>query len=415
MSVIRVMAVVGAAALAIGAVTPLAAAATSSRPAPSVASMDVTAGITAGGSLISIVGANFTHVKAVYFGGTKARSVQVRSSSVLLVSSPPHAAGRVYLQVVTTAGRSARTATGRFSYEPLSLTATHLNGGMTAAQAIALSARYQARAAVRSEGARALGVTKWTSAVGAAVVSRAKSWLGLPYSWAGGTQSGPSLGQCDWGHGGGGWFDCRLWGFDCSGLVLYSVAPYRGLVHYAATQYTQAGAFHPSLDELRPGDLVFFSHDHTVAGIHHVAIYIGDGKVIQAPQSGFKVSTAQLVDVLPTQYYGATRPLSTGKQAPSPIVSRLSGTTSSPDGAGRITITGRNFSPGSVVLFGSTHATEVIVHSSTTLVVRVPKHAAGEVPLRVVNAWGISAASEASFTYASPQTTPTPTAPAPVA
>ena len=56
--------------------------------------------------------------------------------------------------------------------------------------------------------------------------------------------------------------------------------------HYAPNQYTQAGSFHPSTGQLMPGDLVFWSDNGTVGGIGHVAIYIGNGNVVQAPFSG---------------------------------------------------------------------------------------------------------------------------------
>jgi cell wall-associated NlpC family hydrolase len=78
--------------------------------------------------------------------------------------------------------------------------------------------------------------------------------------------------------------------------------------HYAASQYGSAGKFHPSSSEFQPGDLLFWSSNGTVAGIHHVAIYIGNGNVVQAPQSGdiVRVTPWNKVD---WGYFGATRPL----------------------------------------------------------------------------------------------------------
>jgi len=57
-----------------------------------------------------------------------------------------------------------------------------------------------------------------------------------------------------------------------------------------------------------PGDLVFWSSNGSVSGIHHVAIYIGNGNVLQAPQSG---SVIQITPVLQVSWglFGATRPL----------------------------------------------------------------------------------------------------------
>jgi cell wall-associated NlpC family hydrolase len=77
--------------------------------------------------------------------------------------------------------------------------------------------------------------------------------------------------------------------------------------HLASIQYLQ-GSVHPDTSSLMPGDLVFWSADGTVAGIHHVAIYIGGGNVVQAPESGDIVRVTPLGEVS-SGYFGATRPL----------------------------------------------------------------------------------------------------------
>lgn len=145
----------------------------------------------------------------------------------------------------------------------------------------------------------------WSAARGQDAVARAERWLGTMYAWAGGNASGPTYGVCA---GDGAFNDCHVDGFDCSGLTLYAWAPYLYLDHYAASQFSQAGAYHPSVSNLMPGDLVFWSADGTQAGIHHVAMYVGGGNVIQAPQSGQVISLAPL-DQITWGYFGATRPL----------------------------------------------------------------------------------------------------------
>ena len=145
----------------------------------------------------------------------------------------------------------------------------------------------------------------WSAARGREAVRRAERWLGWMYAWAGGNASGPTYGVCA---GDGAYNDCHVRGFDCSGLSLYAWAPYMRLDHYAASQYWQAGSFHPSTSQLLPGDLVFWSSNGAPSGIHHVAIYIGGGNVIQAPQSGSVIQITPLFDV-DWGYLGATRPL----------------------------------------------------------------------------------------------------------
>jgi cell wall-associated NlpC family hydrolase len=145
----------------------------------------------------------------------------------------------------------------------------------------------------------------WTAAMGQTAANRALQYLGTPYAWAGGSVSGPTVGVCVHGAAHN---DCHLTGFDCSGLALFGWAPYLSMAHNAATQYG-SGRSHPEITALLPGDLVFWSGNHAVTGIHHVAIYVGNGNVIQAPQSGDIVRITPLNQVS-SGYYGATRPLS---------------------------------------------------------------------------------------------------------
>jgi cell wall-associated NlpC family hydrolase len=54
------------------------------------------------------------------------------------------------------------------------------------------------------------------------------------------------------------------------------------LSHNAAAQYYSTR--HVSLADLQPGDLIYFGHP-----IHHVGIYIGGGRMIEAPYTGADV------------------------------------------------------------------------------------------------------------------------------
>jgi cell wall-associated NlpC family hydrolase len=72
--------------------------------------------------------------------------------------------------------------------------------------------------------------------------------------------------------------------FDCSGLVVYSWrAAGVKLTHYSRAQYEQTERI--SLKDAVPGDLAFYFEN----GAHHVAIYIGDGKVVHASDYGIGV------------------------------------------------------------------------------------------------------------------------------
>lgn len=125
-----------------------------------------------------------------------------------------------------------------------------------------------------------------------AVVGRALSQVGVPYAWGGGDFNGPTQGVRDGGvadsHG-----DYLKTGFDCSGLMVYAFAGGGVfLPHYTGYQY-QAGRKVPS-SEMRRGDLLFYGYN----GSQHVALYLGDGQVVEAAQSG------TLVRVAPVNWYG---------------------------------------------------------------------------------------------------------------
>lgn len=144
----------------------------------------------------------------------------------------------------------------------------------------------------------------WSAARGQAAANKALSQLGVAYSWAAGGYFGPSYGVDS--PGTDGWNDANVFGFDCSGLTMFGWYPALSLPHYAASQY-YSGSFHPQPGQFLPGDLLFWS-DGGADAIHHVAMYIGNGNVVQAPNSGDVVRITPW-DQVSYGYFGATRPL----------------------------------------------------------------------------------------------------------
>ncbi len=119
-----------------------------------------------------------------------------------------------------------------------------------------------------------------------AVIARALSRIGMPYAWGGGNASGPSRGIRDGGVADS-YGDYNKIGFDCSGLMIYAFAGVRSLPHYSGYQYS-AGRQVP-LSRMRRGDLLFWGGP---GGIHHVALYLGGGQMVEAPESGLRVRIA---------------------------------------------------------------------------------------------------------------------------
>ncbi|MEU5991786.1 NlpC/P60 family protein [Spirillospora sp. NPDC047418] len=117
------------------------------------------------------------------------------------------------------------------------------------------------------------------SAKAMGAVRAALSQRGVPYSWGGGNASGPSYGTAQ---------GANIKGFDCSGLTLYAYAQVGiTLPHYTGSQFT-AGT-RVSQSHLKPGDLVFFYSD-----LHHMGLYIGNGKMVHAPQTGDVVKISSI-------------------------------------------------------------------------------------------------------------------------
>jgi cell wall-associated NlpC family hydrolase len=138
------------------------------------------------------------------------------------------------------------------------------------------------------------------------VIDAALAMRGTPYSWGGGTAEGPSRGSCCSPSGKSG---AGIQGFDCSGLTTYAFAQVGiNLSRTAAAQAGEGKRIPASAGQqaLRPGDLVFYGYVATQnSTIHHVGIYLGGGRMINAARPG----TVVRIDALSSMpdYAGGAR------------------------------------------------------------------------------------------------------------
>jgi cell wall-associated NlpC family hydrolase len=130
-----------------------------------------------------------------------------------------------------------------------------------------------------------------------AVVAEAQKYIGVPYLWGG---TDPSK------------------GLDCSGFTQLVYGNLGVDLPRTSSQQATAGRPVASVADARPGDLVFFDYSSGRAGIDHVGVYVGNGKMIAAPQPGEAVKVQDVGNptvirrVLPEQ---TTMPASSGGAA----------------------------------------------------------------------------------------------------
>jgi soluble lytic murein transglycosylase-like protein len=118
-------------------------------------------------------------------------------------------------------------------------------------------------ASVLADATGAGGARSTTGATGRSVVDAAKKYLGTPYVFG---STDPDK------------------GLDCSALVQRAFADLGIKVPRLSNQQAKVGEAVPNLAQAKPGDILAFD-----SPVDHVAIYVGDNKMIAAPKPGDEV------------------------------------------------------------------------------------------------------------------------------
>ncbi|GAA3944741.1 hypothetical protein GCM10023085_28510 [Actinomadura viridis] len=116
------------------------------------------------------------------------------------------------------------------------------------------------------------------------VIRAAYTRLGWPYVWGGESEAEG--------------------GYDCSGLMQFAFAKAGISLPRVAADQARAGWVIP-YSKAQPGDMLIWANDPTAPGyISHIALYIGDGKMIAAPRRG---TVVQVQNVYTRNMKGAVR------------------------------------------------------------------------------------------------------------
>jgi hypothetical protein len=122
---------------------------------------------------------------------------------------------------------------------------------------------------------------------------------GIPYSWGSGDLNGPTCSGNMSNAAANAAGDYAKAGFDCSGLSRYLVYQASDIEIPRTSEQQYANGMEIGPEDALPGDLVFPNHSFEGGGPGHVQVYVGDGKVVEAQQSGTDVMFS---DVGPSRF-----------------------------------------------------------------------------------------------------------------
>ena len=336
---------------------------------PTVSTVSPSSGPVAGGTAVTITGANFATGATVTFGSASATSVTVVSGTQITATTPAGSAGAVTVTVINSNGLSGNLASGFTYIGTPTVSSVSPNSGSTSGGTVVTitGANFAGGATVTFGSAAATSVTVVTGTTITATTPAGSTGavtvtVTNPLSQSGSLANG----------------------------YTYVVKP------------TVSGVS-PSSGPVAGGTSVTITGTNFAAG---ATVTFGSA----AATNVVVVSGTQITATTPAGSAGAvTVTVTVNGQSGSlaggftyigtPTVTSVSPSSGTTTGGTGVTITGTNFASGATVKFGSAAATNVVVVSSTTITATTPAGSAGAVTVTVTNPLSQSGSLANGYTY----------------
>jgi uncharacterized protein (TIGR03382 family) len=347
--------------------------------APVVSAINPDNGPSAGGTAVTLTGANFANGATVTIGGVAATSVVVSNTSSLTATTGGHAAGVVDVVVRNPDGQTGTFPRG-FTYNPAPAptvaSVSPSSGPSTGGTSVTLTGT--------GFGVGATVVIGGTDATNVSVVNGTTVTATTPAHAAGAVDV--VVRNADGQSG------TRAGGFT------YNLAPAPAVSAISPTSGPSTGGTVVTLTGSN------FSAGATVSfgGSAATNVTLSNGTTISATTPPHAAGTVDVV-VRNSDGQAATRSGGfTYNPAPAPTLVSVSPANGPASGNTDVTLIGSNFEPGALVSFGGVRATNVVRLSANVITATTPAHAAGPVEVTVLNLDGQSASKANGFTYEVP-------------
>jgi hypothetical protein len=352
--------------------------------AAAVSSLNTSSGSTAGGTLVTVTGTNFTGASAVAFGTVPA-SFTVLSDTSLIATAPAQAAGTVDISVTTLTGVSVVGSGDQFTYNagsaPMVAAVSPSSGPIAGGTQVTITGTGFTGASAVTFGSVAAASFTVISSTSIVATSPPQTWGTSQVDIQVTTPSGTSAtGSAD-----------KFSTTTGSAPSISAVSPNSGTMVGGTTVLITGSGF-------------------TSASIVNFGSIAAASFVINSDSSITAVSpftnSPGTVDINVTTSNGLSGTVSADHftynyvTPPAPTVTGVSPSTGTNNGGTVVAITGTNFTLASSVKFGSTAATSFTVLSDSAISATAPAKSAGTYDITVTNITGTSATgSNDQFTY----------------